>query len=132
MNTEKTFNDIDFFPLSLLADLASKYSIMPGTKHYFRKGHPSGLGGISVYFPRSLEKIPGIRCSSAISEAHNTKSEQDLQSHKTAVHPLLLCLATAYHHFQRTPLRWLQHARKFFHLSSGILLASATMFSNLC
>jgi hypothetical protein len=61
MNKVHTFNNVDSFPLALLADLVSKFAITPGTKHYFPKGHPSGLGGISVYFPRSLEKIQGLR-----------------------------------------------------------------------
>jgi len=132
MNTARTFDDINSFPLSLLVDLVSKYSITPGTTHYFPKRHPSGLGGMYVYFPRSLDRLQGLLFPSAPAGGHNTQPEPDLPERKTAEHPPLLIPEGAYRRYSQKLWQWLQHAKKLSHLSSGILLASATMFSNLC
>lgn len=119
MENSIKIKDIDNPSLHELAEIATKYSIEPGTRHYFRAGHPSGLGGMRVYFPNSLEKILS---ASAHSKEQNIKQEQVLQSHQTEHCQLLSFFVAGYRHFRRKPWRWLQLVQNFFRLSFGRLL----------
>lgn len=37
-----------------LEEVANDYSLIPGRSYYFRPGHKSGLGGMTVYIPRGI------------------------------------------------------------------------------
>lgn len=37
-----------------LEKIANDYSLIPGRSYYFRPGHKSGLGGMTVYIPLGI------------------------------------------------------------------------------
>jgi hypothetical protein len=127
MSKETTFDNI---PMSLLDELAITYSIMPGTRYYFTKGHPSGLGGMTVYFPMALKRLQGFQFPSGIFGVRHTRPEQGLPARKTAAHPHELNPGAADRRYAQKPWLWLQRVKRFFHLSSVILLSAAATFSN--
>lgn len=37
-----------------LEQIANDYNLIPGRSYYFRPGHKSGLGGMTIYIPTSI------------------------------------------------------------------------------
>ena len=110
----ESFEDADGIPLQFLAEIALKYSIEPGTRHYFPRGHQSGLGATYVYFSIRLEKFLS---ASVHSKEQNIKQAQVLQSHQTGRCRLLSYFESGYRRFAQKLSQWLQYVKKLFHQS---------------
>ncbi|HPL62962.1 MAG TPA: hypothetical protein PK587_04260 [Syntrophales bacterium] len=109
----KSLNELNSWHARELAGIAEKYSIEPGTIHYFPKGHPSGLGGLSIYFPnrptRYLSELP---------EGTDKAQGSDpgpFEAHQNSSSSIFLI---GYPRWSQRPRRLLQHAKNLFRRSS--------------